>query len=269
MNCNDVRKYFYAFLDDELAVERNIEVLAHLDMCCECGQRMERERLLQRRVKETVCEVRAPVYLMDNILAHTQSRPGTFTSYIKNLVLGRRLIPVAGIAVAMILIVCFYMIPGNLNKNNLIYHAESKYHKYMKQQLGLDIRSQDPEKIVEYFRKQTNSNVTLPDIKEDAQLIGATVSEIDGIKVSQVFYMYDETPISMIILSSPDQQSGIRQSIDFSEMQKMSIDEKVVYFDEKGFCGHCKIMGWNESGNQYVLVSMLKTNELIKIFEKA
>ncbi len=35
MNCNDARKYFYAFLDNELDVEKNIEVLAHLDMCCE------------------------------------------------------------------------------------------------------------------------------------------------------------------------------------------------------------------------------------------
>ena len=63
MNCNDVRKYFYAFLDDELDVEKNIEVLGHLDMCYGCGQRMEKERLLQTRIKETVCEVKAPAYL--------------------------------------------------------------------------------------------------------------------------------------------------------------------------------------------------------------
>ncbi len=268
MNCNDVRKYFYAFLDDELDVERNIEVLAHLDMCCECGQRMEKERLLQRRVKETVCEVKAPRYIMESILAGKQVRPNTFISYVKNLIFGRRLISISGIAAAMILIVCFYMVPGNLNKNNVIYQAESKYHKYMKQQLDLDIRSQDPGKIVEYIRKQTDSNVTLPDIKEDAQLIGAALSEIDGIKVSQVFYMYDENPVSVTIISSPDPQSGIRKSIDFSEMQKLSIDEKAVYFDEKGYCGRCQIMVWNESGNQYVIVSMLNNEELIKMFEK-
>ena len=68
MNCNDARKYFYAFLDDELDVEKNIEVLAHLDMCCECGQRIEKERLLQNRVRETVCEVKAPDYLVEAVL---------------------------------------------------------------------------------------------------------------------------------------------------------------------------------------------------------
>jgi len=34
LNCNNVRKYFYAFLDGELNVEKNIKILAHLNMCC-------------------------------------------------------------------------------------------------------------------------------------------------------------------------------------------------------------------------------------------
>ncbi len=51
MNCNDIRKYFYAFIDNELDVEKNIEILAHLDMCYECSQKMERERLLHERTR--------------------------------------------------------------------------------------------------------------------------------------------------------------------------------------------------------------------------
>ncbi|MCP5006858.1 MAG: hypothetical protein GY941_23365 [Planctomycetes bacterium] len=269
MNCNDSRKYFYAFLDDELDVEKNIEVLAHLDMCCECGQRMEKERLLQRRVKETVCNVKVPDYLMENILTGTQERPKPFILFVKNSIFGRHLIPIAGIAAAIILIVGFYMIPGNLNKNDVIYQAESKYHEYMKQQLDLDIRSQDSGKIVEYLRKQTNSNVVLPEIKQDVQLIGATLSEVDGIKVSQVFYMYDEKPVSVTILCNPESQSEFGKEIDFSEMQKMSIDKKDIYFDDKGYCGRCRIMGWKELGNQYVVVSMLNSDDMIKMFKKA
>ena len=139
----------------------------------------------------------------------------------------------------------------------------------MEQQLDLDIRSQDPETIVTYLRKQTNTNVVLPDIKEEVPLIGAALSEIDGMKVSQVFYMYDEKPVSVTIYCNTDAQLGIRKSIDFSEMQKMTIDKKVVYFDDKGYCGRCKITGWKESGNQYVLVSMLNRDEMIKMLKKA
>jgi Putative zinc-finger len=269
MNCNDVRKYFYAFLDDELDVEKNIEVLAHLDMCCECGQRMEKERLLQNRVRETVCEVKAPEYLVENILSSTEEKPNFFTLFVKNLMSGRRLIPVAGIAAAIIMIVYFFVIPGNLKKNDFLYLAESGYHNYMTQQLGLDIRSQDPETIEKYLRDQTNSSVILPEIKDDVTLIGATLSEVDGVKVSQVYYMHDETPVSLMIVCNTDSLSGDSKSIDFSGMKEIFIDEKrVVYYDDKGYCGHCQIMGWKEAGNQYVIVSMLNSDEMIRILKK-
>ncbi len=269
MNCNDVRKYFNAFLDDELDVEKNIEVLAHLDMCCECSQRMEKERLLQGRVRETVRGVKAPGYLIENILTSVQERPDTFILFVKNLFAGKRLVPLAGIAASIILIVCFYMIPSDLRQNDVIYQAESKYHKYMEQQLDLNILSQDSGKIVEYLREQTNSNIVLPDIKEDVHIIGAALFEVGGIKVPQVFYMYDEKPVSIAIVCNPEHRSEFGNGVDFSKMQKMSIDNKMVYFDEKGYCGRCKITGWKELGNQYVVVSMLNRDETIKMFKKA
>ncbi len=268
MNCNDVRKYFYAFLDDELDVEKNIEVLAHLDMCCECGSRMEKERLLQNRVKEAVCNVKAPDYLMGSILNSTEEGPNAFLLFIKSLMSGKRLVPVAGIAAAMIMIVVyFFVIPGNINKDDVLYLAESKYHNYMMQQLDLDIRSQDPATVVEYLRVQTNSKVVLPEIGDDTKLVGAALSEIDGVKVSQVFYMRGETPVSFMIICNPDSGSGDSKNIDFTGMKERFVDEKVVYYDE-GYCGHCKIMGWEDAGRQYVVVSMLNSDEILRMLKK-
>jgi len=268
MNCNDVRKYFNAFLDDELYVEKNIEVLAHLDMCCECGQRMEKERLLQKRVRETVCEVKAPAYLAENILKRTEERPNVFVLFVKNLLSGRRLVPVAGIAAAIMVIVYFFVMMGNVKKDDLLFLAESNYHNYMMQQLDLDIRSQDPETVVEYLREQTKSGVALPEIGDDAKLIGAALSEIDGMKVSQVFYLRDETPVSFMIICNPDSGSGDSKNIDFSRMKETLVDEKVVYYDE-GYCGHCQVVGWEEAGNQYAVVSMLTSDEILRILKKA
>jgi hypothetical protein len=268
MNCNDVRKYFYAFLDDELDVEKNIEVLSHLDMCCECGRRMEKERLLQKRVRETVCEVKAPVYLAENIMKRAGERPSFFVLFVKNILSGRRLVPVAGIAAAMIMIVYFFVIPGNLKKGDILYLAESKYHNYMMQRLDLDIRSQNSETVAEYLRDHTNSNVVLPKIGGDTKLVGASLSEIDGMKVSQVFYMRDEAPISLTIICNSDPGSGYSKNIDFSGMKEKHIDEKVVYYDE-GYCGHCQITGWEDAGSQYVVVSMLTSDEIVRILKKA
>ena len=118
---------------------------------------------------------------------------------------------------------------------------------------------------MEYLQDQTNSKVVLPEIGDDAKLVGAALSEIDGMKVSQVFYMRDETPISFMIFCNPDSGSG--DNIDFSGMKEISVDEKVVYYDE-GYCGHCKIMGWENAGSQYVVVSMLNSNEILRMLNK-
>jgi hypothetical protein len=270
MNCNDVRKYLYAFLDDELDVEKNIEVLGHSNICCGCGRRMEKERLLQKRVKETVCEVKAPAYLEQMILKRTEEKPNFFISVVKKLMSERRLVSLTGIAAAIIMTVYFFAITGNLKKDDVLYLAESKYHDYMMQQLDLDIRSQDQEVIVEYLRKQTNSSIVLPEIKDDVQLIGAALSEIDGVKVSQVFYMRDDgTPVSLMVICKPEPGSGHSKNIDFSRMKEKLVDGNVVYYDDKGYCGHCKIMGWREAGNQYVVVSKLDSDEIVRILKKA
>ncbi|MFQ5712712.1 MAG: anti-sigma factor family protein [Candidatus Scalinduaceae bacterium] len=269
MNCNDIRKYFYAFIDNELDVEKNIEILAHLDMCYECSQKIEKERLLHKRVKETVCMVKAPAYLEHNILKSVEKKPSFFTLLKENLLLKSRLIPLTAIATVVIIAVSFFVIQSNLKKNDIIYLAESEYHNYMMQQLDLDIRSQDPGTIEKYLQKQTNSNIVLPEIKDDVTLIGAALSEIEGVKVSQVYYMHDETPVSLMIICYSDSQLGYSKNIDFSGMKEILIDEKVVYYDDKGYCGHCQIMGWKEAENQYVMVSNLNSDKMMRILKKA
>jgi hypothetical protein len=81
--------------------------------------------------------------------------------------------------------------------------------------------------------------------------------------------MHGETPVSLMIICNPDSISGYGKNIDFSGMKEILIDEKIVYYDDKGYCGHCQIMGWKEAGNQYVIVSMLNSDEMLRILKKA
>lgn len=160
-------------------------------MCYECSRKMEKERLLHRRVRETVSLVKAPAYLEQMILKRTEEKQNRFTLFVKNFLSGKRLVPLAGIAAtaAMVMLVYFFVVPGNVKKDDLLYLAESRYHDFMMQQLDLDIRSQNSDTIVEYLRKQTNTRVVLTAMKDGVSLLGAALSEIDGIKISQIFYI--------------------------------------------------------------------------------
>ncbi len=289
MNCTDVRKYFYAFLDSELDVERNIDVLAHVNMCHACCLKIEKERLLQARVKETVCKVKAPVYLKQIILRSAERRPNFFTQCIKNFLLRSRFALVSGIATAIILIACFFVIQNKLKKNNVFYLAESKYHDYIMKQLVPDIRLenareiigpfqnetglnitlpgieeniqiQNTKAIVEYFQRQTGLTVTLPFMKGNVQLVGASLTNINGKNVPLVFYMLDDTPITLAVICN--------SNIDFSKMKEVMANKMVVYTGT-GFCGSCQIVGWKETDTQYVMVSMLHSEKMIKALTKA
>ena len=267
MNCNDIRKYFYAFIDNELDVEKNIEILAHLDMCYECSQKIERERFLHKRVKETVCMVKAPAYLEHNILKSVEKKPNFFTLLKENLLLKSRLIPLAGIATAMILIVSFFVIQSNLKKNDILYLVESEFHNYQTKQFEPDFRSQNVNAIVEYFQNQTGLSVTLPAIKEDAQLVGAALHKINGVEVPLIFYMHDDTPIALFVMCNSDSMSGYKINIDFSRMRGVLKDNMMLYTDS-GYCGSCQIIGWKEAGNEYVMMSDLNSDKMMRILMK-
>ncbi|MCZ7622832.1 MAG: zf-HC2 domain-containing protein [Candidatus Kuenenia sp.] len=250
MNCTDVRKYFYAFLDNELDVERNIEVLSHINMCHACGVKIERERLLQERVKETVCKIKVPAYLEQKIFRSAESRPNFFAQFIKNFSLRDRFVLVSGIATAIVLIACFFVIQNKLKKDNIFYLTESKYHDYIMKQLVPDIRLQNAgeiigrlqnrtglsvilpgieenmqiqnaKAIVDYFQKQTGLTVTLPFMKGNVQLVGASLTNINGKNVPLVFYMLDDTPITLAVVCNSD--------ITFRKMKEIVADKMVVY----------------------------------------
>lgn len=264
MNCNNIRKYFHAFLDDELDVEKNIEVLAHLDMCCECSAKIEKERSLQRKVKETVCAVKAPDYLRQMVLEKVEHKPNFFILFKEKLLLKRNRIPLAGIAAVLVLVVSFLATRSNLEKDDILHITEEAYHNYVMKQLDPDILSQDAESIVDYFQNQAGLNVNLPGIKENVRLTGATLAKIKGIRVPLVFYMYDDVPMVLFVNCDNDSQSEYVTSLDFSKMEKVMVNKTIMYTDV-GFCGSCQVIGWKEGGNQYVMISMLNSAKMMKV----
>jgi hypothetical protein len=250
--------------------------------------KIERERLLQERVKETVCKIKVPAYLEQKIFRSAESRPNFFAQFIKNFSLRGRFVLVSGIATAIVLIACFFVIQNKLKKDNVFYLTESKYHDYIMKQLVPDIslqnageiigrlqnrtglsvilpgieenmQIQNAKAIVDYFQKQTGLTVTLPFMKGNVQLVGASLTNINGKNVPLVFYMLDDTPITLAVVCNSD--------ITFRKMKEVVADKMVVYTGT-GFCGSCQIVGWKETGAQYVMVSMLNSEKMIKALTK-
>ncbi|MGR3318820.1 MAG: zf-HC2 domain-containing protein [Candidatus Anammoxibacter sp.] len=259
MNCNNIRKYFYAFIDGELDVERNIEILAHLDMCYECSRKIEAERILQKRVKETVCKATAPDYLKQKLFKKIEKKPGFIALLKDNLLLKSRLIPIGAIATILIIVASFFTIQNYREKNSFLHVAESRYHDLLMKQLETDIRSQDAAAIAGYIYDRAGLNVTLPDVKGNAKLVGAKISTINNKEVPLIFYIVGDIPVALYIVSN--------DTVDFSGMVVETTNDNVVYRPE-GFCGTCQIIGWQGNGNRYVMVSKLNSAKMIGMITK-
>ena len=65
--CEKVRRYFDSYLDNELLVETNHEVLRHLATCSDCTRVLEDRARLKKAVKQAVTQEEAPAALLETI----------------------------------------------------------------------------------------------------------------------------------------------------------------------------------------------------------
>jgi len=77
--CEKYRRYFDAYLDNELLVETNQEVLHHLNSCAECTRILEDCGRVKQGVKRAVVAEDVPVELVAAVLNHIRTnRPSFF-----------------------------------------------------------------------------------------------------------------------------------------------------------------------------------------------
>src|SRR5256885_12496355 len=62
-SCERYRRYFDAYLDNELLVETNQDVLQHLTSCTDCSRILESRARMKRLVRNAVKEEQAPLEL--------------------------------------------------------------------------------------------------------------------------------------------------------------------------------------------------------------
>ena len=77
--CERYRRYFDAYLDNELLVETNQDVLQHLNSCPECARILEARARTKQRVRDAVTKEQAPPELVAALRNRLRTeRPGFF-----------------------------------------------------------------------------------------------------------------------------------------------------------------------------------------------
>jgi anti-sigma factor (TIGR02949 family) len=76
--CEKIRRYFDSYLDNELLVETNHEVLRHLSVCPDCTKVLDARARLKRTVKRAVDQETAPAALLESIQNRIRGRRSFF-----------------------------------------------------------------------------------------------------------------------------------------------------------------------------------------------
>src|SRR5215471_810881 len=77
-SCEKYRRYFDAYLDNELLVETNQDVLQHLSSCVECARILEGRARVKQAVRSAVTSEDAPPQLAASLRAHLGARRSSF-----------------------------------------------------------------------------------------------------------------------------------------------------------------------------------------------
>jgi hypothetical protein len=79
-SCERYRRYFDAYLDNELLIETNQDVLQHLTTCPDCSRDLEARAQMKQRIKDAVTSQEAPPELVAALRSRLQRENRSFFS---------------------------------------------------------------------------------------------------------------------------------------------------------------------------------------------
>jgi hypothetical protein len=80
-SCERYRRYFDAYLDNELLVETNQDLLQHLTSCAECSRILEDRARMKQLVREAVEKQQVPLELVETVRHRLRMERGSFFGF--------------------------------------------------------------------------------------------------------------------------------------------------------------------------------------------
>jgi len=257
MNCMQARKYLSAFMDSELDVRTNIEVLEHVEMCGACAQRLEEQRQLKGLVAAHVESIRAPEGLRARIMASLTAAGGrrllswatwrevASTEWLKASAVAASIIVVFGLVYGVLLAP-----PTPLNEGAVRAHMAWLGDQVPSFMVTHDARKARGYAFVKFVRKPT-----VPLLDDEAfELVGAGPAEIESMNVGHFVFRYKAVTVSMFIFEGLD--------LDEIAGTEKRIGDGFVKVDSRG---RMNLVAWKTGEITYFLVSGLPQSDLLHI----
>lgn len=258
MRCAEARKFLAAFVDNELDVRTNVEVLEHAEMCPQCAARIERLQALNTAVRSYVDSVRAPVELrlrtaeaLDSVRDEPFERLHAVMNRLAHNGFFRIALAAASILVVFTVVYHYLVVPPAVyNSRAVLFHTA-----VMQDKLTSFFSTDDPERArkLALFRMGSRPEVPLLG-REEFQLVGAGPEEIAFKNVGHFAFLYKATTVSMFVFE------GL-------ELEQVSGDSVVTHLGPTRVEGRgdFALVAWQKGGFTYILVAQLSPEQIISM----
>lgn len=239
MKCPEARQHLYPFLDDELDVPTNLDVLAHLNVCSRCTELFEEERQFSEAIRASQRSVTLAEEARQRVLVRfrQQARPAGLRR------LRRSLRGVTGVAAALIALLILVFVAISLTSSSGFALAAAEIHERQIEKHEEASSWPVDSKTVDGYVRGRFDKASLDFLKDSpfGLLGGRDCSQLQSGAV-QVGLTMDGRPVSLYILS--------KDAYDLSE------------FEERQACGRsvwvcpakrCTIVAWRCGDLLYAL----------------
>lgn len=203
MNCDDIQKGIYVYLDDEFAEPERRDFEDHVRACARCRLSVERERGFLASFRAKVPQVTAPVGFEDRIRAALAAAPAP-ESKVGELPRRSRVRPWLMAAAAVLVVATPSVLvwrlgqPGSREERvaveAVLTHQED---------LPMEVRGSQRQ-IREFLQANVPFEVDLPRPDDPhVELIGARLTRVDGRDAVLLNYQVDEERLSVLQVGAP------------------------------------------------------------------
>lgn len=259
MNCREARKFLSAFVDDELDVRTNVELLEHIEMCSACAHRLERLRNLCAVVEAHIASVDAPETLKGRVRDSLAALEGA-RSHAPGL-LGRLAqsgwfrVSAAAASILLVfgLVYVFLVVPpAAVNSQALLAHAA-----VMHDNVPAFVFTNDLDRARRLALFKMESMPETPLLKQGRfELVGAGPAEIELTDVGHFVLRYRGHAVSMFVF----------EGLDIDKVEGRRIETRLGETKVQTR-GDLSLVAWRRDGFTYILVGRMQSSALVEMAE--
>ena len=256
-SCTDIRPKIQLILDGELTAEEREDVMQHIAMCEGCEQELQEAEDFSCRIRASRPNLNAPDSLRQLIFEKIVASEYNRTPW---QVSGPQLVPnrdfsrswYVGAVAALILLVIggtFVAMQRRDRPSEMLRAAVLEHRELQRNQVSLDVVTDSPENILEWFGKRVSFPIRMADAgiasndRAKYKLVGGRLVNLEGEQAALLSFRLAGEMVSLLIASD-------RFDIDAGGNVVRSAGIDLHSRDEESM----RVVSWKNRGLSYVLV---------------